>query len=67
MQQIAAILGINCILNSYYQAVIKVVDEILSFAEAIFRERNPTTFELKDQVAKCVGIITSLLGAEAKG
>ena len=43
------------------------MDEILSFAEAIFRERNPNTVELKDQIAKCVGIITGHLGAEAKG
>ena len=53
--------------TSLSQAVIKVVDEILSFAEAIFRERNPNTVELKDQIAKCVGIITGHLGAEAKG
>jgi hypothetical protein len=51
---------------SNFQAVIKVVDEILSFAESIFRERN-LNFELKDQIAKCVGIITGHLGSEAKG
>ena len=52
---------------SNFQAVIKVVDEILSFAESIFRERNSNSFELKDQIAKCVGIITGHLGSEAKG
>lgn len=50
-----------------FKAVIKVVDEILSFAEAIFRERNASTGGLKDQIAKCVGIITGHLGSEAKG
>ena len=43
------------------------MDEILSFAEAIFRERNANASELKDHIAKCVGIITGHLGSEAKG